>query len=223
MAYFTNKFTEFFKGLAANNNRDWFWDNKPTYEQEVKKPFYALVQDLIDVHNKRDKSFNLEVKNAVFRINRDIRFSKDKSPYKLHVGAVISPAGRKDLQYPGTYIHFSASEHWIGGGSYGPDRTTIQNIRSAIVKDYDQVKKIISASKFKKYFKGEIKGDRNKILPKEFKSAGVDIPLLFNKQFYYMAQYEDEALVLRDDLLDFIIEHENAGKKWNEFILAAKS
>ena len=92
MSYFSPKFVDFFKGLAANNNKEYFDANRKTYIKEVKNPFQALLMDVRDQIAKSDPEVKKqELKNAVFRINRDIRFSKDKTPYNLHVSAVVSP------------------------------------------------------------------------------------------------------------------------------------
>lgn len=95
MAYFDENFLKFFKSLNKNNHKEWFDKNKSTYEASVKKPFEKLVADLIFKMQKLHPGFQCEVKDAVFRINRDIRFSKDKTPYKTNVSAVICHGGRK--------------------------------------------------------------------------------------------------------------------------------
>ncbi len=206
-------FIQFMKDLSQNNNRDWFHSNKKRYEAVVKKPFYELVGNIIE---KMD--LDLEVKNAVFRINRDIRFSKDKSPYKTHVGAVISKGGRKNPMYPGVYLQLSHEGTYIGGGCHSPDKESLTKIRSAIVQDPKRIEKLQKNKKFVQYFPEGIAGDKNKILPKEFKEKGKEIPILFHKQFYYMAHYADDTTVLRPDLADFTIEHYKAAKGWVDFL-----
>ncbi len=92
MAFFTEDFLNFFIELAPNNHKDWFDLNRKRCEESIKKPFYAFTQHLIDRITKSDAAFkDLLAKDCVFRINRDIRFSKDKSPYKLQYSAVIAP------------------------------------------------------------------------------------------------------------------------------------
>ena len=221
MKYFSADFIKFFKELSANNNRDWFHANKKRYETEVKTPFYALVRDVIDAIGKKDGDLNLEVKNAVFRINRDIRFSKDKSPYKLHVGAIVSAGGRKNMQIPGLYIQLGAAEQWVGGGSYMPDKQHLQKIREAIAKSPEKYRKIINAKKFKTYFTNGIEGDKNKILPKEFKPFAEDIPELFHKQFYCMAKHKGATFVKQENLLKVIMDHYMAMRPLNEFLTQA--
>ena len=221
MQYFSNKFPKFFKDLSANNNREWFHENKKLYESEVKKPFYRFMEDVISEVGKVEGELNLEVKNAVFRINRDVRFSNDKSPYKLHVGGIISAGGRKDMQIPGLYIQLSAAEHFIGGGSYMPDKTNLSKIRQAIVANPKAYRKILQAKKFTSHFTEGIQGDKNKILPKEFKKHAEEIPELFNKQFYVMAKHKGAKFVQREDLMKVIVDHVKAMKALNNFINTA--
>ncbi len=218
MQYFTQDFISFFKELTKNNHREWFHEHKKDYENHVKKPFYQLVGDVISLlKEKHDPHLELEVKNAVFRINRDIRFSKDKSPYKTHVAAVISRGGRKDLMDPGIYLHLSNGVVNIGGGCYQPDKKTLHNIRTAILKNPKAVDKILKQKNFKKTY-GELKGEKNKRLPKEFAPHQEAIPLLLNKQFYFMSAYDPKEVLFREDLPEFILEHYTVAKPWNQFL-----
>jgi uncharacterized protein (TIGR02453 family) len=213
--YFSSEFTDFFKGLAANNHRDWFNDNRKIYENQVKKPFQQLVADLIEATNS-----SLQVKNAVFRINRDIRFSKDKTPYQLHVSAVISDGGRQNMQIPGLYVHLSAVEHHIGGGMYMPDKENLMKIRQAIIARPKKFENLLKDKDFASLYES-IEGDKNKILPKEIKHLAEKSPWVFNKQFYFMAEYNDENLPLRKDLLPFIMKHHEGGRRFNDFFKKA--
>lgn len=209
--YFTPQFANFFKGLAAHNDRDWFNDNRKIYEKEVKKPFQALTADLLEATNSKAL-----VKDCVFRINRDIRFSKDKTPYQLHVSCIISDGGRKDMQIPGLYLHLSAEEHHIGGGMYMPEKENLMKIRQAIIHNPKQFEKLVNNAGFTNIF-GELKGEKNKILPKELKGLADDNPWVFFKQFYFMKEYHDEKLTLKPDLLSFILEHHRIGKELNNY------
>lgn len=223
MAYFTPKFNTFFMGLAANNNKDWFAENKKLYEKEVKEAFAKFLTDLFQrIKEKYDPTFDLQVKDAVFRINKDIRFSKDKSPYKLHVSAVVSKHGRLDMQDPGMYIQFGMEEIWIGGGLYEPEKENLEKVRTHIAKNIDRVKQILGDKNFKKFYPNGIEGQAIKRIPKELKDAFEKEPLVANKQFYFMAVYEeDENIILRKDLLDWVIEHYEAGLAWNKFLAEA--
>lgn len=218
MPYFTETFNDFFKGLAANNHKDWFHENKKTYQKSVKEAFATFLTDLIEqIREKYDPELELEVKNAVFRINRDIRFSKDKTPYKLHVSAVVSHGGRKNMQVPGLYIQFGVGELWLGGGCYAPNKENLLRIREYIANNPEKVEALIDNPMFKQFY-GEIQGDAIKRIPKIFKEAHAVQPLIANKQFYFMATYEDnEQLLLREDLMDWVLQHYEAGRAWNQF------
>lgn len=224
MQYFTEDFNDFFKGLAANNHRDWFHENKKLYEKSVKKAFATFLKDLIqNIQQQYDPELDIEVKNTVFRINRDIRFSKDKTPYKMHVSAVISNGGRKDMQMPGLYLQFGVGELWIGGGMYRPSKENLQLIREYMAANPAKVKALCNDPKFQQFY-GAILGEQNKRIPKAFKEAAALEPLLFNKQFYFMASYEDdESLLLREDLMDWVLQHYEAGMTWNNFLKEATS
>ena len=100
MSYFSEDFLRFFKELAGNNNKEWFDLNRKRYFKEVKDPFHHFIEDLIAAVQKEDSNVNIAPKDAIFRINRDVRFSKDKTPYKLQVSAIISKGGKKDKVSP---------------------------------------------------------------------------------------------------------------------------
>lgn len=210
--YFTQDFSQFFKDLAAHNNREWFAANKKRYIKHVKEPFEALVADLIQATGAK-----VPVKDAVFRIYRDVRFSKDKTPYQLHASAIISDGGRKSMQVPGMYVHLSAQEQHIGGGVYMPEKEELARIRHAIIQNEKAFEDQIQNKKFKSLYSG-ILGERNKILPKEFRDMKLsESSWVYQKQFYFMADYDDESLPLRKDLLPFILEHHSAGLSMNTF------
>lgn len=214
--WFDDEYVCFFKELSANNHREWFHANKKRYETHVKKPFYNFVEELLD-----KTGFEAPVKDCVFRINRDIRFSPDKRPYKTHMSAVISPAGRKNMQVPGLYVHFEIGNVMIGGGAYMPDKENLRKIRMHLVKHTREVNRLLQAPEFVEVYGGLSEGDKNKILPKDLREYGQDHPIIYNKQFYFMASYEDEAFVTREDLLDVCLNHFKVGRAWNNFILQA--
>ena len=222
MAYFTPAYTNFFKQLAANNHKDWFHDHKKEYEQQVKEPFKAFVGDLITaVQKEQDKELDLLPKEAIFRINRDIRFSKDKTPYKLHKSAVISRGGRKNKQYPGFYVQFGVDEYWLGGGAYWLDKENLLAVRQYLAQHPQKTQALLEAPQLLKFY-GGIQGEQNKRLPKEFKAIQEELPIIANKQFYFMKVYEEEEeLLLREDLLEWVLEHYEAGLEWNNFLIKA--
>ena len=122
MAYFTNDFMKFFLELEKNNNKEWFDDNRKRYKTSIKDPFYSFIDLMIGMINERDSSVRITAKDAVMRINRDIRFSPDKTPYNVHYGAIISSAGRKDKSVPGFFLRFSPKFLGVFGGAHGIDK-----------------------------------------------------------------------------------------------------
>lgn len=220
MAYFTQDFLDFFKELAANNHKDWFHANKKRYEKSVKEPFKVFVQDMINKAAVEDDRFAGEAKDAIFRINRDIRFSKDKSPYKLQMGAVIAPGGRKEgMGIPGMYLELSPAHFRFYSGVYMPEKEVLHNIREYIMKHSKELDKLVSDKEFSSRF-GELRGEKNKVLPKEFKAAAEEQPFLFNKQFYFFAELPAET-ILRDDFSEVIMEHFEASQPMRQFLTKA--
>lgn len=219
--YFSTEFVDFFKGLAANNSKEYFDDHRSTYHKYVKDPWYAFVDQTIERLSKTEPEIaHLQTKDAVFRIHRDIRFSKDKTPYKLHLSAIFSPGGRKNMRIPGMYLQLGIGETWMGGGMYAPDKDDIQAIRTAILNNPKKFQDIINVKSFVEHF-GEVKGDVNKIIPKEFKEAAKTNKYLLNKQWYYMKEFEDgEKLIMSPDLLDQVEDHFISGKPFNDFFKA---
>lgn len=194
MKYFTEEYLNYFKELASNNNKPWFDENKQRFEKYVKQPFEFFVADLIEELAKKDKRLSgLMPKDAIFRIYKDVRFSKDKTPYKIQMSAVIAEGGKKSL-LGGMYFEFGPEHVRFYMGIYSPEKEQLNVIRTGIANHPDQFEQLISDEKFKKMF-GEIRGEKNAKLPVELKDAGSKQPLIFNKQFYYFTQLEPEVLL----------------------------
>ena len=129
MAHFTSDFHTFFAGLEAHNDREWYAEHKKDYERHVRDPFKAFVTDVIAACAERDPEFgDVETKQCVFRIHRDTRFSKDKTPYKTHASANIAPGGKKSGD-PGLYVHADAHHLRIGGGAYWVEKDDLYVLR----------------------------------------------------------------------------------------------
>jgi len=217
MAFFTEDFLQFFIELAPNNNKDWFDLNRKRYEQNIKNPFKNFVQLLIDRLAEQDVVFkDLEAKDCIFRINRDIRFSNDKSPYKLMVSAVIAPQGKKSKAVNGVYFEFGPEHVRVYGGIYEIDKEDLLVVREGIAADLEGFRKVYTDERFIKVFGGIIHGEKNKIIPKELKSAAEVESLIFNKQWYFYAEFESEA-ILREDLDELILNCYNAGRPIENF------
>ena len=184
---------QFLHDLKANNNRDWFLDNKKRYEA-FKKDYQNLVSDLLDAMKPMDASLEmLEVKNCTFRINRDIRFSKDKTPYKSHVGIWLS-SGAKGQNRSGYYIHIQDGGSFIAGGLYCPEPADLKKMRKEIAFFYEDLEAIINNKKFKSEF-GTITRDENNTLkkaPKDFEPNHPAIEFLKLKSFTASKKIDDK-------------------------------
>ena len=219
MSHFTPAFIKFFKDLSKNNTTEWFNANRKTYEKEVKQPFAAFVEEMIRRIKKYEPDINIKAADAISRINKDIRFSKDKTPYNTHVSANISPYGKKDKTYPGFYFQFSHDKIMIYGGAFVAEPPALQKIRNHIVKNHKAFAAACNDQAFVEKFSG-IQGERAKRLPPEFAAEAEKEPLIANKQFYYMAELRPDILLI-DDLPATLMEFYTAGRKVNKFLQAA--
>ena len=189
--WFTSGYGAFFRELAANNHKEWFDANRKRYAQEVKAPFEAFLQHLIqEIQMRFEPDLLIGPKEAMFRINRDIRFSKDKRPYKTNLSALLSPRGRKDTTFPALYLELGAEGCQIFGGCYMPDKDALFALRNHLANHRSEFEGLVGAPAFQTWF-GSIKGEQNQRLPAEFKEANWD--LLRNKQFYYQTAMKPGA------------------------------
>jgi uncharacterized protein (TIGR02453 family) len=217
MKYFTPDFFQFYKDLAANNNRDYFQSQKKRYEESVKGPMEIFVGDMIKVIAKHDKKINVTPSECIFRINRDIRFSKDKTPYKLYSSAAVSAGGKKSMTDPGIYVELGPEALRMGGGIYMPEKELILSVREAMTKKPKEFMKLLAAPDFKKKW-GELQGEKNKIIPAEMREAAEVCPYIYNKQFFYWTELPAKHIT-SDKLLEVIMEHYTAAlpiAKWLE-------
>ena len=134
----------FLKKLENNNNRDWFAEHKPRFKeaQNNAKAFYGAIQDRLNMHDEIEKM-------KIFRIYRDVRFSKDKTPYKTFVSAIVSRGGRKNRTSPGIYVQFSGEDARVYSGAYELDKNGLQNVRMKIASNLEEFNKLINDRKFK--------------------------------------------------------------------------
>ena len=185
----------------------------------MKKPFEVFVTDLIAVIKKHDPEMDITYKDAIFRINRDIRFSKDKQPYKLNRSAIVSSKGKKDKAFPGLYFEMGPEHFRIYGGVYAPDKEQLYAIRETIAKNPQVLDELLKAPDFVAAY-GEVLGEQNKVLPAEFKAAAVDQPLIYNKQFYWYKTFDAEQ-ILEDDLMILTESYYLANKKIMDYFAKA--
>jgi uncharacterized protein (TIGR02453 family) len=182
---------DFLKKLKRNNNREWFLKNKPLYEDTLKVPFQNVILELSKNFSTKTPGIVFDPKKSIYRINRDIRFSNNKDPYKTNIAASFSMTrqNRKE-EAPGLYIHIEPGNCFIGGGLYMPSSLQIRKIRELINQNPELFKKIISNSKVKKYF-GGLSGVKLKKTPRGTPESHPNIELLRWKQFIYIKHYKD--------------------------------
>jgi len=219
MPYFSPDYLQFFRELSANNHKEWFDVHRKRYEKEVKIPFQRFVEEVIDAVKAHDPDLQIAPKDAIFRINKDIRFSKDKKPYKDRMAAIVSAYGRKDKSFPGLYFELGPEHMRIYGGLYMLGTQQIYHVRNAIAHNRDLFRKIYSASEFTAHYK-EIHGEQAKRIPKEFHEVAKKEPLIYNKNWYYYHTLPAET-VERDDLLEIVMEYYLAGKPLLDFFKEA--
>ena len=187
---FSKKFFDFFKELSENNNKEWFQENKKRYEEEVVTPTLAFITDMQPRLKKISPHFIAEPKKAggsMFRIYRDVRFSKDKKPYKENAGCQFRHKNGKDAHAPGFYLHLEHGNIFFGGGIWKPDRAPLKQIRTAISKDAAGWGRVLSNKKLKEVYKKGVEGESLTRPPKDFSADLKYIEDIKRKSFFLMA------------------------------------
>ena len=208
---------DFLRLLRMNNNRDWFQNNRKSYVA-AKENFEIFIQNIInELTNIEPIMKGLEAKTCVFRINRDIRFSNDKSPYKTNFGAFIVRGGKKNGdKYAGYYIHIEPSKSFIAGGAYSPPAPWLSAIREKIDYEPDEFIKVISNKDFVSTF-GSIAGEKLKKAPKGYPSDHPHVELLKFKSYHVMHEVKD-SIVLSDKYFDNVLKVLKTMKPFNDFL-----
>lgn len=186
---------EFLKDLVENNNREWFQENRKRYDT-AKADMEVLVASLITEVSKFQDLGNLQVKDCIFRINRDIRFSKNKDPYKSNLSAGIGPGGRSagKIDY---YLHIQPNgQSFLGGGMWDPTTEQLAKYRQEVDYNADELKTIIHDEKFRAYFP-EIHGSVLKTVPKGYFKDHPEIELLKRKELFFMHRFSDKDVTAK--------------------------
>ena len=167
--------------LGKNNNKAWFDKHRDDY-QTAKEDFEVFIDELmVKLRPLEPGLANLTAKDCTFRIFRDVRFSKDKTPYKAHFGAFMSKGGRK-YEGAGYYLHLEPGKSFAGGGLWVPPGPMLKAVRQEIDYNFDEFKKILAAKDFKKYFK-KIEGESLKTLPQGYTADNPAIDYLKMKSY----------------------------------------
>ena len=190
---------KFLKELKANNTKEWFDVNRVKYNA-LKKEFEDLINLAIGEIAVFDKDvLQTTAKASIFRINRDIRFSNDKAPYKTNFGAFIAKGGRKGIN-AGYYIHIEPGEGFLAGGIYMPSAPMLKAIRTEIYECIDEFKDIITEKSFVKHFGKSFWGEKLKTAPKGFPKEFPDMEYLKYKH-YTLVKNEPDQLYSSSEFL----------------------
>lgn len=207
----------FLSDLKIHNEREWFSKNRSRYE-EARMNFETFIQAILGEITKFEPIFKgLEAKSCIFRINRDTRFSHDKSVYKTNFGAFMVRGGRKNGdKFPGYYLHIEPGASFVAGGAYIPPTPWISAIREQISGDGDRLVRIINTREYKKYFNG-LEGESLKVPPRGYSKDHPHIELIKMKSFLAERNYSDSE-VLAEDFFDTVTGSFRAMKPLNDFL-----
>ena len=187
----------FLKELEQNNNRDWFLSNSLAYK-EAKQNYTEFIQLVINKLSKKYKIYaDLEANKCLFRINRDVRFSQNKAPYKTNFGASINAYGKKSLK-AGFYVHIEPKKSFVGGGIYMPPADVLFKVRQEIDYNFDEFSKIIKHKDFVKSYGQLDMSDTLKNPPRGFDKENKAIEYLKLKSFVAFTNFTDKEIMQAD-------------------------
>ncbi|MGW9686220.1 DUF2461 domain-containing protein [Flagellimonas sp. 2504JD1-5] len=178
------------KELAQNNNKEWFEKNKPIFKQHEAhvKSFFASLQELMNLHDEIEKM-------KMFRIYRDVRFSKDKTPYKTHFAGSFSRMGSR--LRGGYYLQLKPGGSFAATGFWGPEKKDLFRIRKELEMDATDFRKVINEKSFKQIW-GDLIGEEVKSAPKGFDKEHPNIDLIKKKQFIFVRHFSDSEVHSKD-------------------------
>ncbi len=207
---------KFLEELKVNNNKEWFEENRDRY-LETKKTFLEFTELLINEVNRFDKSIGFpDPKKCMFRIFRDVRFSKDKTPYKSHYGSYIALEGRKSTT-PGYYFHFEPNNTFIGGGIFAPPKEILKSIRTEIFNNPDEFIDLLNKPSFKSVYPELWEGDMLKTCPRDFPKDFEHVNLLRYKSYTVLKTMTDKE-ASDAKLFDNIVESFEACYDFNKYL-----
>ena len=212
---------DFLAALRQNNNKAWMGTHKAAYQQ-ARNTLLDVTDSLIKGMGPLDESVaDLAPKQCIFRINRDIRFSKNKSPYKTNMGVFLAPEG-KNSGYAGYYLHIEPEgKSFIAGGMYQPTSAALKKIRQEIDYHADALLRVLSAPRFKQLF-GALQGEKLKKTPQGYEAAHPQAELLKMKSYLVTHPVTDSA-VTQKDFLSQVLEVFQAMIPLNKFLNTAIS
>lgn len=207
--------------ISRNNNKDWFDRHRDEYENYLKLPMRDLIDNLSSEIYKIDSDIVVNYK-SIFRINRDIRFSKNKAPYKSLYSAAFAFDRIKSAEIPQFYFHFNKDEFLFAAGQYSMDNNYLKKIRKSVFDNFKYFKSLINERTFKKYY-GNVSGESLTKIPKGFehlKESDSDpllVEMLMKKQYYVFRNYKPET-VLSEKISEIILENIRVSLDFTKFL-----
>lgn len=196
----TSETFQFLKDLKENNNRDWFTEHKPRY-QAAHQNVIEFMDALIAEMNKVDNIETESGKKALFRIYRDVRFSKNKAPYKTSLSGALKRA-TKWLR-GGYYVHLEPGNIFLAVGFWQPESADLKIIREELAHDAEPLRQILNDADFRSIW-GEIEGEKVKTAPKGFSKDHPNIDLIRHKAFIFTKSFSDKEALSKDFLFEII-------------------
>jgi uncharacterized protein (TIGR02453 family) len=219
--YFSPAVFKFLRDLRENNNREWFTGNKDRYIDDVREPAQRFISDFGPRLSKISPHFRADPRpngGSLFRIYRDVRFAKDKSPYKIYTGIQFRHKHGKDVHAPGFYLHLEPDQSFAGLGIYHPDGPALAKIRQALVDEPARWKRARDGKRLREHF--EQGGESLKRAPKGYDPEHPLIEDLKRKDFIVFAQLNQKQITA-PDFLERYAEMCKAGSGYIKFLCEA--
>jgi uncharacterized protein (TIGR02453 family) len=210
---------QFFRGLARNNHREWFLPRKPLFEGRVKEPMRQLVDALNVALHDFAPEYETDPDKAIFRIYRDVRFSKDKKPYKEHLAATFHRRGAMGHGQGGYYVAISHKEVAVGGGIYAPEPAQLLAIRQRIAERHEEFRRILAAPPVRKLL-GNLEGQQLSRVPRGFPADHPAADLLRYK-YYILYKELPATLAISPKLYKAIVERFRVMVPFLQFLTAS--
>jgi len=208
---------KFLTDLKVNNNREWFAENKARYDQ-VRLQFEQMCKELITEISAFDEEIkHVEAKECVFRIYRDTRFSKDKTPYKTHFGVYIASDGGRKSKRAGYYLHLDPAGCFIGSGVWCPDPVVLKALRQSVYDNIEELNEIRRSPEFSQYYNAFFEEDKLKTVPRGFPKDFPDAELL--KLKHYLVDYPlDDTILHAPDFVSRVAAIAKCAYPFNSFL-----
>lgn len=213
---------QFLKLLKENNTKEWFEERRELYEQSLRNPAKALIQQMDESFLREGLPFEASLKKSLFRIHRDTRFSKDKSPYKTNIG-ITFPIMRNGMsketktEIPGMYLHIEPNACFIAGGLYMPDAKQLKSLRTRIEQDWSLLDELNADSGFLKEFPEGMQGAKVKTMPRGYDPKHPGKEWLRMKQFIVMHMIP-ENITQSDELMNLLLKKAHAIEPLMKFL-----